>query len=481
MNVMRAIFTMPLVAAACGIICLIWHRNTAIETAAAPNANTESVNMFSEPAKSGAGALITFNRARSPESVSPALQDFIRRWRSEGRFSEQFANWCEKACTDLPGCFAEISVQDDPNRAERRKSDVLQWIARYDLTYLTEGLPLLANNEERQYVLSGLVATVAKNDPAALVKYAIEHFDKRNMEKAILSSIPVLAKNGDIEAATSAVSHVSTAFGKKEAIQGIAKSLAEQYDSPSIALRWAQSLATADEREAAELAILGTTGKNMTPENLAQMMGGFHEPKTQTALVAMVVTKLVAQDANAALEWVKSLPEEMAGKAQPTLAIELAKTNLEKATEIALAMPGDGRTAAGDGRTAEYWKIFTIDQIANVTYKKDPKQLSQWVAALPSSLRERSTGTLARNWIRDDSASAKTWILGLPDGEEREIALGSAATVFGLDPALSSELISLMKDPKRRAAAQHQIEIVAASLKAQGAKAQEAIKQVFQK
>lgn len=420
----------------------------------------------------GSGSL---RRSRPPESVSPALKDFIRRWRSEGRFSEQFANWCEKACTDLPGCFAEISAQDDPNRAERRKSDVLQWIARYDLTYLTEGLPLLANDEERQYVLSGLVATVSKKDPAALVKYAIEHFDKRNMENAIISSIPVLAKNGDIEVAASALSHVSTAFGKKEAIQGIAKSLAEQYDSPSIALRWAQSLATADEREAAELAILGTRGKNMTPENLVEMTGGFHEAKTQTALVAMVVTKLVAQDANAALEWVKSLPEEMAGKVQPTLAIELAKTNLEKATEIALAMPGDGRTA-------EYWKTFTIDQIANVTYKKDPKQLSEWVAALPSSLRERSTGTLARIWIRDDSASAKTWILGLPDGEEREIALGSAATVFGVNFALSSELISMMKDPKRRAAAQHQIDIVAASLKAQGAmKAQEAIKQLLQK
>lgn len=386
---------------------------------------------------------------------------YVQQLRESGRYDLSYVKLLEMAWENLPDCFQYISTNDPAGLAERRKSDILATLADFDVELLTIGLPLLLNESEREYVISNVTASLSRKHPRLLVEYAKEHFDEKSKEYAVMRSISALAKNGDIEEATSVLALMKTPFRRKESVAAIAKVIATQYDSVSIAMQWAGLLAAEEDRRTAELAILQAKSDKMTPEGVIQMMDAFHEPGTKTAAISIVVKKLVQQDASSAVEWVNSLPPEIAGKVQGTLAMEAARKDINFGTQIAVSMKGENQYQIQQQRDA-------IHYLSYLAYKSDPRQVPAWLETLPEPFRQNETGDFASKWICADPSNAKAWIYGLPDGILREKALYGAATSLELHPQVAAELISKMTDKKLQSAAQEQLDMIMASLREQG-------------
>ncbi len=327
------------------------------------------------------------------------------------------------------------------------KVDLLEMLAGSDVQVLLEGLSLLGNDQDRKQVIIAVIPQMAHHEPAKLMEYAREHFEKDDLRRAMLACVGQFSKDGSMEDAATALSLIDTPLARGMAIDTIAFSIAAQNDDTSIALRWAHELPVPAERQRAELAVLATKANKADAASLMQMMGAFHEPRAKTALASTVIEKLAVAGNDAAIQWMNSLPPELSSQLGGKLAVAMARNDLPMATKYTLELANSSQQTSA------------IDGIARNLYQQGPVRLAEWAAALPPELSDRATSFLARNWIRDDAPHATEWISALPEGVMREKALASAAGAPGVDPAKAEELLSMMKDPAARAYVQAQVKV----------------------
>lgn len=361
--------------------------------------------------------------------------------------NEKIGNLLEKAWADISNCFEIIDANEVPSKAEKIKADILVMLAAVDIKLLSEGLSLLKNDNEKKKVIIAVIPEAAKNEPVELMEYAKSFFKQDEIERAMLACIDKFSQNGSIRDANSALELLQTPLARLTAIDIVSSSIAKQNDNIGIAIDWIQKLANPEERQRAELAILGVRAKNADMAGLVQMMNVFHEPKTIIAAASLVIERLSIDNNDASIEWTSSLPPEVSAQLGGRLAVAMAKNDLPMATRYTLELADSTQ------------RYFAIDGIARNLYKQSPAILAEWGKSLPEMYSERVTSLLVSSWMKDDSQQAREWIFNLPDGDARERALASAAGGLGLDASKARELLVMIKDPKIRALAQKDVDM----------------------
>jgi hypothetical protein len=156
------------------------------------------------------------------------------------------------------------------------------------------------------------------------------------------------------------------------------------------------------------------------------------------ANLAELVGREFAQRAPAeAVRWVSGFGDEFS-PAHRIVVTEIAKRDAQ------LALDSVGAFRPEQQRLAVSWILSTLAE-------SDPVAAAGYWQQLPADTRAGSAAQIAGNWQRQDPGAAANWLLGLPSGADRDLALGRFVAAAATDYRDVPRLLNAVAAPETRA------------------------------
>lgn len=267
-------------------------------------------------------------------------------------------------------------------------------------------------------------------------------FRKRsNMESAAADSLAALLENTAGMAAGALEDELRAA--RRDAVPGDGEAVLRQqlllYSLARVdaarALRVARELDLRSDGSATALVLAAMAVRD--PRGAAALVSGGNGLTTDphAALSAIGVAAAWArQDAPAAQQWVRTLPDGLRAEAWSAVASVMAAAHPAEAAAFTLEMPPGAARAHGCARVAEVWaraapqeslswaaslpleeRFAAAPAALGALAQNDPAAAAAWLLRQPPKDHlPQNTAALMGTWARGDPAAAAEWVAGIP-------------------------------------------------------------------
>lgn len=294
--------------------------------------------------------------------------------------------------------------------------------------------------QERPTLLSSVANSLASADPQRALKFA-ESLPLGGMRDSFISQAVGRLAAYDLEAAREAFEEVEVGSQRSAATAlleqwsrrepaGAAKfieahpgvvadelvgNVASNWtlSDPEGALAWIDQIDDDAKRMAAFEASLQSHART-DPDLATDYVLGIDDPDQRDQLLGRLAKELVSENAEAATQWLRELPEDARNVATGPLVSRTASIDPAEAARLYddfVQIPGVGIDSGVAGRIGGSWAV------------RAPGEASRWAAGLEDpEARQAAIETVANSWMKNDPMAASQWVSGLPPGSPRDAA-----------------------------------------------------------
>lgn len=177
------------------------------------------------------------------------------------------------------------------------------------------------------------------------------------------------------------------------------------------------------------------------PTSAARAVEGLDSEPLRQQLAGTVVTSLVQEAPDAALDWARRLDGGHGATWQAALQA-IAQTEPQVAIDHAFSL------ASAAERDQSLMSVF------GGLAQSSPETAAHYWPQLPDEATRTTTAMqITGEWARRDPGAAERWVLGLPPGPARDRSLAQLAAAGSYGPLDSARLINAIADEDQRAAA----------------------------
>jgi hypothetical protein len=375
----------------------------------------------------------------------------------------------------LPASGSDPGESLDPGEAELARlafahfADAVEWIRKNvpraqqyetirrlgckvceaDLNKTEEVAAACSEASLKQAIREDAIATWGPKDPKSLAAYAASNFVGYLKGEAMYHAVNNLRyPRNDLASAAAIIDAMPHGSSRTTCIGLVAEKLAEA--GTSKALDWVSSLPLKEDRDKALGAIASRLYESKNAEGLIDLANraGTDEPRKQSLVAGAARITAEKYGADAAKDWVNSLPEEEKDLAIQGLVEGLAGTDPASATTFAQSLTGKPRQAA-------------FNRILDSLTRQDPAIAAQWVTGTMSGEDQIAMAkSLATQWYNTDSIALSTWTNGLPTGPMKDAALVQMAnSVYSSDRQAAIQTVRAIGDAAAKQDAARRLKI----------------------
>jgi hypothetical protein len=378
------------------------------------------------------------------QALPSSISELIDKARSVDANSP-WADALEKGWSDITFGYHALELAYTGADLEERKTNLLCFIAAEKLTVLKGGLELLNDSNLRQQALSSVVNAWMRKDPAYLAEYANTQLTGQTRNFALSTAIGALGKTGNFVTAVSYLDAIPYSQQRIAAVNELVRAWGDR-DAES-AGEWVRKLTLPEERKSASVQLVSVLKDRMTVDALIVAANSELDGELRRAWTLAAGDRFVKADPRSAVVWAEQLSDDVKWRIKADAAKELAKSDLDAGTQMALALSDSKRI-----RNA-------IDAIAYEVAVKDIEQGARWLSSLPTTYQERVAVALVTRWYDIDSMRASEWVGSLPAGVVRDRAIFVLATRLATSDLETAQItVNAIGDPKLREAARRQFE-----------------------
>lgn len=207
---------------------------------------------------------------------------------------------------------------------------------------------------------------------------------------------------------------------------------------PQAAFEHAQTLEDAAVRSTA-LQVLMQIWAPSDPASAARAVERLEDGDVRRQIAGMVVTSLVRQSPDAALDWVRA-SDDGYGQTWRKALQAIAETDPQLAINHAAAV------------ASEEDRNLSLTSVIGTIAQSSPETAAYYWTQIPDeAVRTTTARQIAGEWARRDARSAERWVLGLPAGEIREGSLEQLVASGPYGALGSARLINAIATEERRA------------------------------
>lgn len=236
------------------------------------------------------------------------------------------------------------------------------------------------------------------------------------------------------------------------------------YSDPEGALKWAESLGSADLRKAATTSALQTWAWS-DPAAAAQHAAALTEPVQREEALRAVAQAWGPRDEKAALAWAQKLT----GTDRSAALGALVRNAMQASPDQAVNLYGSFAASLDTESASKAENRGVARGLAQTLTENDPQQAIAWAQGLAGGpARHEAFAGIAEKWAGYDAPATSEWISSLPPGEGRDLAAEKLVSVIARDDPESAWAwaLDIADRAKRREAAAQALQ----AWKAYGAK-----------
>ena len=311
-------------------------------------------------------------------------------------------------------------------------------LCRKNLDPLPNLLAKLGDASLRRYALNAIIIGWAEKDPLYTFDFAKTKMAGADANYLMsLSAISAAGKSNDT-AAQQMIQDMPLSQDRLDLIRDYSDRLGEK--DLSAAYKWASSLDIVEDRAQALRELIPKLSK---AKDMASLVAIINNPPYKAvaddAIKSVIQLLTVNGDTSQALEWIKSMPDNLQDMSTARLIEQVAAQDIPKWTEAALKM---------NDKSAANMAIWNLTEAA---FAQSPQSAVEWLQKLPSDLRITAIGTLVSVWYNTNSLQLSDWVNSMPKGDDKDYALKKMITkVEFSDPEAARQLASQITNPATR-------------------------------
>jgi hypothetical protein len=411
--------------------------------------------------------------SEDPEEAFRVLASESARTQGYGHYHNLFQKWAKD---DPDAAIAKLdSVKGSSNRQQ-----ALQGIAMALVTSdpkraldMLDGMP---PGQNRSSMLASIASTWLSRDSDAAIAW-IDSLPAADKSKAVQNGCYQLAQEDPAKAAAF-LSSLPVNNQTSHQFSQLASQWAQQ--DPEAARKWVESLPAGQTRQQAMGGIIGALAQT-DPAKAAAMFGGAVVNNQNYYQVGTVVGEWIKTDQTAALAWLDSL--DLRGDVQQNVHSQFlhnwVNEDAAAASRYALGIQDEksrqqaigslvGAWGNNDPVAAREWIMKSLDGetknrslnslIQNLSHQDHATALQYYQEATanltPEAIEKTYSGAasqIASNWVQDDPAAARQWVLSLPEGQTRSNSIRSMVDDLGdYDIKGAAEFVNALAAGKER-------------------------------
>jgi|GEM_PF-3859057 len=332
---------------------------------------------------------------------------------------------------------SQTSVSDKINGSGTASSKPLDPEKARELSLLVGNL---RNAGDHRDLLTNLIIANVVNNRALLFEAAKAlEGDKRNL--VMFQCAQYAIEHGNFDEANDMIAQMPYSRERLNAIQRLAVEWSKR--DPKSMIQWISTLDLPEDKDSAMVAslpVMRKLGEVGTLKSYVQQVANAN--MRESIITATVETLNEVGGAEAAKQWVGSLPDKLKDSGQAKLVALLGS-----------AAPQEWTSAATEIKDPIY-RTQAVAALGQALTKNSPAEAEKWALNLPVASRRAGIGSVVQIAYDIDSSQVWDWIQTMPKGGDRDFATERLISrVQSSDRDLAKTLINSIDDQKRREAA----------------------------
>jgi hypothetical protein len=357
--------------------------------------------------------------AETIRTAMEATQHFAEYEREHTQY-ELVARWLE---LDVAAAYQWVSALPKPKQRGNLMTEFYHSLGMKDpvtaLSYLAR-----EKSADTDDLRHSVFEAWSVHDPIAAVDAALALPDQQSMESAVAVALERLAKR-DPQGALRRIEHLPDDDVRREHVKTILREWAEK--DHEAAARYAATLTEGTDREEALASVIAASAAG-NPDAAMRLLEQLPAGAMRVETISSLVRNISDEEPAIAARFVLELPAGRQGESLYQVSSGLARRDPAAAIEFA------GRLGTIDGRAS------ALRMVMDVWSSDDPKAAAEYCASNPPGTPD-VMGTAMKNWARKNAPEALAWARALPDGAQREAALGGAVVaIAATDPQQAAKL-----------------------------------------
>ncbi len=296
---------------------------------------------------------------------------------------------------------------------------------------------------ERSQGAARLAGRLAREDPAALMRWLANHPDALDPESMIRAAAEPWVAN-DLESAQTSLLELPDSPAARQLAAEVAKKLLATSAHAKAVLEFAAEIPEDGIADALQR-VYDTHRAEREPEAFLRDAAQSESPLSAEA-IKTALSQWAVSDVNAALRWAReqAAADRLDPHTMEALARDLARTDLMSARAVVDAVMEDA-SLTSTPRSA-------LVSLTNAWTPKAPEEAGAWALFLTNpKFRDEAVSAVISEWSRFDWPSARQWLETLPPGEPRDKALKEARwPLVSRNPRLLLEALPLVSSQETR-------------------------------